>query len=258
MHDVWVWTILLMGSFGAGFIDAVVGGGGLIQVPVLLILFPQYSHVQLIATNRLASIGGTAIAAFQYYKSVGLDYFAVLCTGISAMIFSIIGTQVMPLVNPNLFKPLLFVTIAVLAIYSFYKKELGVAEKPKLPRQTMIFALIAIGIVVGFYNGFIGPGTGTLFVFALVTIARMNFIKATATTKIVNAMADFSSLISFFVSGVILYKLAFPMLIANMAGGYLGSKTAINKGTAFIRVVFLIVMVLLLIRLGYDLFFKAK
>lgn len=256
MNEFWIYVVVCLGAAFAGFIDAVVGGGGLVQVPLLLILFPQLSHVQVIATNRFASIAGTSVAAFQYIRSVGIDTTMVLVTGAAAAISSFSGTFVMKLIAPEVFKPLLLIVITLLAMYSFLKKDLGKEHSPKYTGTAFLYMAAGVGAVTGFYNGFIGPGTGTLLVFGFVSVLGMNFLKASASAKIINAIADAASLVGFLLSKSVVFKLAIPMMLSNMLGSYIGSKAAIFKGNKFIRYVFLVVLILLIARLSWDVFLK--
>lgn len=249
----WLLTVLVcLGAFFAGFMDAVVGGGGLIQVPLLLLLFPELSHVQIIATNRMASVAGTAVAAFQFIRAVGMDAAVVITTGITAAIASFSGTFVMRMIRPEVFKPMLLLVIILLAMYTFRKKDFGAQHAVKYNGSQLLLICAGIGTTIGFYNGFIGPGTGSLLVFAFVSVAGMNFLHASASSKIVNAIADAASLIGFLVNKAVIFKIALPMMAFNMLGGYAGSKAAILRGNAFIRYVFLLVISLLILRLGWD------
>ncbi len=252
--DPWLIALATLGSFAAGFIDAVVGGGGLVQVPLLFILFPQLSHANIIATNRLSSVAGTLVAARQYLKSVTINIKYVFAAGILAAIASFGGTFVMQRIPKDDFKILLFFIILALTIYSIFKKQLGhvdTSEKSKKPM--LVFALI--GICLGLYNGIIGPGTGTLLVFSLVQFARLNFIQSSAYAKLINAIADLASLIAFIFQGAIIFSLALPMLVGNMCGAYLGSKIALKNGNGFIRIFFILIMILLLSRMAKDIWF---
>lgn len=247
-----VHIIVCISAAFAGFIDAVVGGGGLVQVPMLFILFPELSHVQVIATNRFSSIAGATVAAIQYATHVGIDTTFVLITGVSSALCSFGGTFVMGLIRPSVFKPMLLCIIIALAIYTFVKKDLGIEHAPKYEGKKLWVWCVPIGGALGFYNGFIGPGTGTLLVFALVSVLQLGFLQGSASAKIINAIADFASLIGFFISGSIVYKIAVPMMVSNMAGGYLGSKAAILRGNRFVRYTFLFVLMLLIARLSWD------
>jgi uncharacterized membrane protein YfcA len=256
MSEVWLYVLICAGALFAGFIDAVVGGGGLVQVPLLLILFPQMSHVQVIATNRFASLAGTSVAAFHYIRSVGVDTAVVITAGITSAITAFGGTFVMKLIAPEVFKPILLFVIVVLAIYTFIKKDFGIDHAPKYTGKRLLFVCGCIGAVLGFYNGFIGPGTGSLLVFSLVSMAGMSFLHASSSAKIINAIADAASLVGFLMSKAVVFKLAIPMMLSNMLGSYIGSKAAILKGNAFIRYIFLLVMLILIARLGWDVYHK--
>jgi uncharacterized protein len=252
MNDFWFIALATLGSFFAGFVDAVIGGGGLLQVPLLFILYPNTSHTNIIATNRFASISGTIVAARHYLKTIKVNYTYIAIAGITTAITSYTGTFLMHKIPVHIFKPILFFLIATLTIYTIIKKEIGQVEKVN-PKQTKLYILFAaIGIVLGLYNGTIGPGTGTLLVFSLVQFVGFNFLKASAYSKVINAIADGASLIAFLLQGAVLFTLAIPMLLANMLGAYIGSKMAIQKGNAFIRIFFIGVMILLLSKLAWD------
>jgi uncharacterized protein len=258
MSEYWIITLATMGSFFAGFIDAVVGGGGLIQVPLLFILFPNLAHTNIIATNRFASIGGTIVAAKHYLKNVKVNYHYIFIAGVLTAIASYSGTFLMHKIPIHIFKPVLFVLIVLLTVYTFFKKEMGQTENPPTNQRKLYFLFAAIGIVLGLYNGTIGPGTGTLLVFALVQFVGFNFLKASAYAKVINAIADGASLIAFFLQKAVLFQIAIPMMVANMLGSYVGSKMAIKKGNEFIRIFFIVVMLLLLSKLGWDILRKLN
>lgn len=256
MSEIWIYVLICAGALFAGFIDAVVGGGGLVQVPLLLILFPQFSHVQVIATNRFASLAGTSVAAFHFIRSVGVDTAVVLTSGITSAITAFAGTFVMKLIAPDVFKPILLLVIVLLAVYTFIKKDFGVDHLPRYKGTKLLIVCGLIGAALGFYNGFIGPGTGSLLVFSLVSIAGMSFLHASSSAKIINAIADAASLVGFLMSKAVVFKIAIPMMVCNMLGSYIGSKAAILKGSAFIRYIFILVMAILILRLGWDVFGK--
>lgn len=256
MSEYWIYFWVCSGALLAGFIDAVVGGGGLIQVPLLFVLFPQFSPVQAIATNRFASVAGTSVAAFHYIRSVGVDASVVMAAGIASSITAFSGTFVMRLIAPDVFKPILLMVIVLLAIYTFIKKDFGIDHAPKYSGKKLWFVAAAIGAVIGFYNGFIGPGTGSLLMFAMVSVAGMSFLHASSYSKIINAISDTASLIGFILAKAIVYKVALPMMACNILGGYIGSKTAIKKGNNFIRYIFLLVIGILIIRLSKDIWYR--
>lgn len=255
MNEVWLYILACTGAVFAGFIDAVAGGGGLVQVPLLLVLFPQFSPINIIATNRLASVAGTAVASWQYVKSVQVEALVVYATGACSAIAAFSGTFVMNKITPEVFKPMLFFIILLLALYSYFNKDMGQLHQVKFKGKKLLLAAIVTGIVIGFYNGMIGPGTGTLLVFAFVSIMGMGFLQASSTAKLVNVISDLASLIGFLLMKSVIFKLALPLMACNVLGGYIGSKTAISRGNKFIRHVFLVVVAILLARLAKDVFF---
>ncbi|MEQ1554485.1 MAG: TSUP family transporter [Ferruginibacter sp.] len=249
MIEFWLFFFLIIGAFCAGFIDAVVGGGGLIQVPLLFVLFPNMPHTNVIASNRFASIGGTVVAARHYLKTVKVNYKYIFIAGLLTAIASYAGTYLMKSIPLYIFKRILFV---LLTLYTFLKKEIGQLEKPLKSTKKLYFLFAAIGFILGLYNGTIGPGTGTLLVFALVQFVGFNFLKASAYAKVINAIADAASLFAFFLQKVVIFKIALPMMGANIIGSYIGTKMAIKNGNKFIRLFFIVVMLFLLAKLGWD------
>ena len=248
-----IMILLILGALLAGFTDAVVGGGGLIQVPLLFVLYPEYNHVQVIATNRFASIFGTLVAAYQYWKKMGLAVETVATAGISAAIGSFSGVFIMSKISTEIFKPMLLCIIITLTVYTFFNKSFGQLNRPKNMDHSKYIALcVSVGLFVGLYNGVVGPGTGVLLVFSLVSILGKDFLRASASAKAINAIADAASLMGFLINKAIIFKLAIPMMIANITGSYIGSHMAINRGNAFVRYFFLIIVSILILRLGWD------
>jgi uncharacterized protein len=254
MDEIWLIVIATVGSFFAGFIDAVVGGGGLIQVPLLFILFPGLPHTNIIATNRMASVAGTIVASQSYTKKIKVSFKNIMVAGIFATIASFGGTFIMKAFPMSVFKPVMLFVIIGLALYTFFKKEMGQMEQLKYKNQKLYIAFAAIGLIMGLYNGVIGPGTGTLLVFALVQVVGFNFLHASAHAKVINAIADLASLIAFLLQKAVLFKVALPMMASNMLGAYIGSHMAIKKGNEFIRIVFIIILTILVVRFGWDVF----
>lgn len=245
-------VVLLVFAFFAGFVDSVVGGGGLIQMPVFFVLYPQLSVANLISTNRLASVVGTSVAAVNYMRQVSLPWRAIVFAILGAIPASYFGASLQSKVPQEILKPLILCVIIGIAIFSYVKKDLGSADQIKISETRLPFWAAGMGMVLGFYNGMFGPGTGTLLVFGFVGILGYNFLRASGAGKIVNAAADFSSLIFFLLNGMVIFKLALPMMACNVAGAYLGSKMAMLRGNAWVRRIFLIVMIGVILRFAWD------
>jgi uncharacterized protein len=236
----------------AGFIDSIVGGGGLVQAPALFILFPHYSVPQIIGTNRFASFMGTGVAGYQYAKKVKIPLKTVFFAGIGAGIMSYLGALMSSLMSEQILKPTILILMTLIAIYTYRKKDLGQESNHRFELSKIPFYGLLIGMSTGFYNGFVGPGTGSLLVFGFVSIIGYNFLTASAISKVVNVVADVCSLIFFVKNGFIAYEVALPMMVCNMTGSYIGSRMALLRGNGFIRILFLVVVFGLILRFGYD------
>jgi uncharacterized protein len=238
----------------AGFIDSIVGGGGLVQVPSLFILYPQFSVPQVVGTNRFASFLGTSMAGYQYAKKVTVPWRVVVIAGICAAVMAYLGATFASLVKAEVLKPIILLLMSAIAIYTFSNKTLGQNEKPALLAKHLTIYAVLIGSLSGFYNGFVGPGTGSLLVFGFVSIIGFGFLKASATSKIVNVISDIASLVFFIWQGYVQFKIAIPMMFCNIVGSFFGSRMAILKGNGFVRTFFLCVISALILRFGYDIF----
>ena len=241
-------------AFLAGFIDSVVGGGGLIQLPALLVSLPNTPLPTLLGINKIAALSGTSMAAVQYAKRIRFNVKLLITISLASFIAAFCGAKIVSIINPATLKPIILIILIAIAIYTFLKKDLGkVATKQlTLPRQ-LLFG-VAIGLVIGFYDGFFGPGTGSFFVLAFVVILGFEFVQASAYAKIVNCMTNLSALIVFIRQGNFILGIAILMAVFNIAGSVVGSKMALKRGNGFIRVFFLIIVSIMILRYGYDVF----
>lgn len=252
----YVLIILCIAAFFAGFVDAIVGGGGLIQTPVAMILMPNLSVASIIGSLKIPAFSGTSFAAFQYLKKVDINWKLLSIMAVLAFGSAFLGSALLNAVSSDFMKPLLFFVLIGLAIYTFKKKNFGQhQEKAHTVKRQMLYAVI-ISILVGFYDGFIGPGTGSFLVLGFVSILGFDFLHASANAKMVNLATNFGSICLFVLKGKIVWAFAIPMAFSNALGGWIGAKLAIKKGNNFIRKFFLFVVVLTLIRFGYDVFIK--
>ncbi len=251
-------TILLLciAAFAAGFVDAIVGGGGLIQTPMGLILLPQLPVSSVIGSLKIPAFSGTAFAAAQYVKKVIINWKLLLPMMAVAMLASFAGSNLLTMVHNDFMKPVLLVVLSLVAIYTFIKKDFGQHKEKSLSPALNFFYSLLISIVIGFYDGFIGPGAGSFLVLAFVALMGYDFLHASANAKMVNLATNFGSILLFVLKGKIIWAVAIPMALCNAAGGFIGAKLAINKGNKFIRIFFLIIVSGTLIKFGYDVFFK--
>ena len=254
--ETYIIVLLCIASFFAGFVDAIVGGGGLIQTPVAMILMPNLSVASIIGSLKIPAFSGTSFAAFQYLKKVEMNWKLLSIMAVLAFGSAFLGSALLNVVSSDFMKPLLFFVLIGLAIYTFKKKNFGQhQEKGHSTKKQIIYAVI-ISILVGFYDGFIGPGTGSFLVLGFVSILGFDFLHASANAKMVNLATNFGSICLFVLKGKIVWAFAIPMAFSNALGGFIGAKLAIKKGNTFIRKFFLFVVILTLLRFGYDVFLK--
>lgn len=243
--------LVIVAAFCAGWIDAVVGGGGLLQLPALL-LIPGISPVQALATNKLGSVFGTATSSVTYYRRAKPDIRTALPMAAVALAGSFGGAAVATVLPSAAFKPIIVVALLAVALFTAFKPQLGSSTQLRFHGHKHHIMAGAAGLGIGFYDGMIGPGTGTFLVITLVALLGYDFLQASAKAKIVNFATNAGALILFIPHGSVLWLLGGILAVANVAGSYLGSRMAISRGTTFIRVVFLVVVIGLIAKLGVD------
>ncbi|WP_026567089.1 TSUP family transporter [Bacillus sp. UNC41MFS5] len=243
--------ILVVFGFLAAFIDSVVGGGGLIALPALL--FTGLTPAAAVATNKLAGTIGSLTSTVMFYRSGELNLKSVYKLFPLTFIGSMIGAWTVHLMNPELLKPLMLIMLAVVAIYTIFKKDWGSisTDKKFAIHHQIIFMLIIFAI--GFYDGFIGPGTGSFLIFAFLMMG-FNFLKAAGNAKFLNFGSNISALLMFIYLGQVNYAYGIPMGLAQVAGAIVGSKFAIKRGSGYVRALFIVVTFLLLAKNTYDYF----
>ena len=251
--DAELWLLTGLAGFAAGLLDSIVGGGGLILTPAMLNLHPGLGILQTIATQRTSSLLGTSVAAWNYFRHVVVERRIVLPALLSALAFSALGVQFARRIDPDVLKGVVLALCVLLAVYTVARKDLGRAERRRFGPRREALAAAVVGGACGFYNGLIGPGTGTLLVFAFVSVIGLDFLKSSAVSKSTNVAADASSWTVLALAGFVQWALAVPLVIGNMLGSYVGSHLAIRRGDGFIRAVFLLVVLALVARVGWDL-----
>ena len=251
-------TIFALGFFSllAGFIDAVVGGGGLIQLPALLLQLPSSPLPTILGTNKIAALSGTSVAAAQYARRIRYNFPLLFVISFFAFISAHLGAKLASRIDPASFRPLILVILISIAIYTYFKKDLGTrdGQTVRMPMQYLYGSLM--GILNGFYDGFIGPGTGSFFVLAFVVLLGFEFVQASAYAKFVNCMTNFSAVMVFVKQGNYVLSIAILMAVCNVIGNVLGSVLALKKGNAFVRMFFLLVVSAMIIRYSYMIFFS--
>lgn len=245
--------LLGLAAFFAGLVDAVVGGGGLIQIPTLFTAFPSAAPATLFGTNKLASIVGTTSAAVQYARRVAIPWRIAFPGALAALVGSWFGARAVAYLSPEVLKPMVFGLLILVAVYTFVRKDFGVGEDRV--RHGPRAAVIAVGIggSVGFYDGFFGPGTGSFLIFLLIRLLQMDFLRASVTAKILNVATNLAAIAFFAFNVELLWKAAVVMASCNLAGALVGSRLALRHGVGFVRKMFLLVVCVLIAKMAYDL-----
>jgi uncharacterized protein len=252
VHDVG-WTVLLLlalAAFAAGFVDAVVGGGGLIQLPALLLGLPAASPVQILATNKLASICGTTVASATYYRRVRPDPRTFLPLMALAFVGSGLGAAVAYLIPRTAFDPIVLAALVVVGAYVVVKPDLGGVTALRFEGHRHTAAAMVTGLGIGFYDGALGPGTGSFFVFTLVGLLGYDFLEASAKARLANWATNFAALCVFVPQGEVMWGIGLTMGAANLAGGFLGAHTAVTRGSGFVRAFFIAIVSAFVVRIG--------
>ncbi len=241
-------------AFLAGFMDSMVGGGGLIQLPALFILLPHAAAPTVLGTNKLVSITGTSVAASQYARHVPIDWPAVLPAAGAAFVFSALGAHLVSGVRTQTLRPLILVLLVLVAGYVFARKDFGAIHAPRLSPARQRWCGIGMGSVIGLYDGFFGPGTGSFLIFTFIGLFGLSFLAASASSKVINAATNLAAVLLFGLTGHLLYALALPMAACNIGGSVLGTRLAVAKGSRFVRVLFLVVLTGIIAKFAWDTF----
>lgn len=245
-------ALLCIVAFGAGFIDAIVGGGGLLQTPATLLILPHYPVATLLGTVKIPSLAGTTLSALKYATKVKLNYKVLAFCVVSAFCTAMLGAFLVTRIDNRIIKPVILVVLIIVAFYTYFNKKFGIhQEKNHAPKKQM-FVAGSFGLVIGFYDGLIGPGTGSFLILVFITILGFDFVGASAHAKIVNMATNLAAILYFSSTGHILFQYAIPMAIFNLFGAYFGTKLALLKGNKFIRIFFLIVVFGTILRFAYD------
>lgn len=243
-------------SLLAGFVDSIVGGGGLILVPALFAAFPNTHPATLFGVNKSASLWGTAVATVQYSRRVRMDWQVLLPAAALSLSGSLAGAWLVTVVSPEFLRKMLPLVLVAVLLYTLARKDLGRHHAPRLQGHTQMAVAAAIGALMGFYDGFFGPGTGSLLVFLFVRLLGYDFLHASASAKLLNTCSNFAALSLFAFKGHIWWHYALVLALANVAGSLLGTRLALKHGAGFVRGVFVLVVGALILKTGHDAFLR--
>jgi uncharacterized protein len=248
-------TLLLLALAGltAGFVDAVVGGGGLVQLPALLVGLPGASPVQVLATNKLSSICGTTASSATYYRRIKPDPRTFGPLMLCAFVGSVGGAFIGSHISDSAFDPIVLVVLVLVGAYVMLRPNLGETTTLRYDRGRHLGVAMGAGLLIGCYDGALGPGTGSFFVLTLVALLGYSFLEASAKARLANWATNLAALCVFVPQGAVLWKVGLVMGACNLVGGYLGARTAVAKGTRFVRIFFIAVVSGFVVRIGGEL-----
>ena len=250
--SLWTYALLALAGLFAGFVDAVVGGGGLVQLPALVIAFPSAAPVQVLATNKLAGSCGTTVSSLTYYRRVRPDPRTFVPLMLVAFLGSAAGAVAASHIPKSAFDPIILVALVVVGAYVLLKPDIGDVTDLRFSGHRHTFAAMLAGLTIGFYDGALGPGTGSFFVFTLVGLLGYNFLEASAKARIGNWATNIAALLVFAVQGAVMWRVGLVVGLCNLLGSYVGARTAVSRGSGFVRVFFVIVVGAFIVKIGSD------
>ena len=250
--QIWTYAALAAAAFFAGFVDSVVGGGGLIQLPAIFALFPGTTPAVLIGTNKLISVFGTSAAAVQYGRRTTIDWHSVLPASVAALAFAFAGAVAATVVPATVFRAVLPVILIAVAVYVFARKDMGQIHDPQHFGMAAHTRGSAVGALVGFYDGIFGPGTGSFLTFIFVHWFGFDFLRASAAAKVVNVACNIAGITAFAIFAHLWIGFALVLGVVNVFGSLVGSHIALRRGSGFVRKMFLVVVTALILKTGYD------
>lgn len=248
--------LVSLASALAGFVDAIVGGGGLVLVPALFATYPSASPATLLGTNKAAGVWGTTFAAVQFARRVSLPWAALAPAAVAALVGAAAGAWAVTLISADGLRRALPLVLVAVLVYTVARKDLGQLHAPRLHGGAQTAAACAIGSTVGFYDGFFGPGAGSFFVFLFVRVLGFDFLHASAAAKMLNVATNGAALALFAAKGHVWWAIALTMAVANVAGSLVGTRLALRHGAGFVRRVFIVVVAALICKTGWDAFVR--
>ncbi len=249
------WAVLLTAATAAGWVDAVVGGGGLIVLPTLFVVAPGIAPQTALGTNKLAAVAGTSASVLTFARKVPMRWRVLLPAAAIAATAAAVGAAAVSLIDRELFVPIVMVVLVGVAVFVTLRPSIGVtlATHPPTRRKVVLTVALAAGLI-GFYDGLLGPGTGTFLIITFATLLGTEFVRAAAMAKVINCGSNLGALLFFGATGHILWALGAGMAVANVLGAVIGARMALRKGAEFVRIVLLVVVIGMVIRLGWQQF----
>ena len=244
--------LVSLASLFAGFVDSIVGGGGLILVPALFAMFPTTHPATLFGVNKGASVWGTAAATLQYARRVNMPWHALLPAAAVGFAGSMAGAWTVTVISPEFLRRALPLVLVFVLGYTLARKDLGRHHTPRFSGRREAAAACVLGLTIGFYDGFFGPGTGSFFVFLFVRWLGYDFLHASASAKLINTATNLAALTLFAWKGHVWWHFVLAMAVANVVGSLLGTRLALKHGSGFVRIAFIVVVSALILKTTFD------
>ncbi|MDB5815592.1 MAG: hypothetical protein JWN23_2709 [Rhodocyclales bacterium] len=241
------------GALLAGFVDAVVGGGGLIQLPLLLAVFPGAPIAVLFGTNKLSSIAGTLLATVHYSRSISIPARIAGPAAVAALPGAALGAAAVSLLAPGTVRPLVLGLLVAVGLYTWRRPDFGRLQVSGIVRDRIGSVSTLTGFGLGFYDGFFGPGTGSFLIFAFVRLFGLDMVHASASAKLVNLATNFAALVFFVLHQGVMWRVGLVMAAANVIGAFLGSHMTLKHGSGFVRWMLICIVTVLMAKLTWDL-----
>lgn len=239
-------------SLLAGFIDAIVGGGGLILAPALFAAYAAVPAATILGTNKSASIWGSAFAARQYSRRVTFNWHLIRCGIAASLVGSLLGAATLLYIPSDVLKRALPFILGGVFVYTFLNKQLGQSHAPRFQGRQEVVVMSAMAFCIGFYDGFFGPGAGSFFIFFLVRLMGYDFLRASAHAKVFNTATNFAALALFAYKGHVWWQISIFLLLGNIVGSLLGARLAMKHGAGFVRWIFIGVVLMLIVKTAHD------
>lgn len=245
--------ILLPLTFVGAMLNASVGGGGLVLVPGMFTLYPAAAPATLLATEKCAAVTGMATATLQYARRIQLPWRMLLLTAGTAFCGSHLGARAIALLPSHWVRPFVVVLLIVMLLYTWFRPDFGKQDRHVPVSRRDLARGVLMGTAIGFYEGFFGPGAGSFLIFLFVKVFHFDFMRATASAKVVNMATNLGALAYFIPAGMVMFHLALPMMVAMIAGSVAGSHLAMKGGNHWLRRLFLVLVLSLLTKMVSDL-----
>ncbi len=246
--------LVLLAAFAAGLVDSIVGGGGLIQAPALFSAFPATAPSTLLGTSKFAGIFGTASAALRYSRRIVLPWRLLAPLVPLVLTTAALGAIAATHVPARVFRPLVPILLILVSVYVFRHRALGATHAPLHPEGAQRWLPTALIGAIGFYDGFFGPGTGSFLMLIFVRCYGYDFLNAAASARVLNVATNAAALAWFAAQGAVIWPLGLAMAACNIAGAMAGTRLAFRGGNAFVRKVFLVIVVALIVRTAWTAF----